>query len=184
MAKLILGVAGEMGSGKEAVSKHLVNTYKANAHNFSDILKDILNRLHLDITRENFAPLSLMLRKTFGEDVLAKAMYHDSVDDSADIVVVQGIRRIEDMAFLKQLPNFKFIFIDADMELRFKRVCHRKEKANDDSMSFEQFKASHQYETETTIPDLRNYADFMVDNNGAYADLYQQLDEIIKQNLS
>ena len=60
MAKLILGVAGEMGSGKEAVSKHLVNTYSANSHNFSQILKDILERLHLDVTRENFAPLSLV----------------------------------------------------------------------------------------------------------------------------
>ena len=184
MAKLILGIAGEMGSGKEAITKHLVNTYQANPHNFSQILKDILNRLYLDITRENFAPLSLALRKTFGEDVLAKAMYHDSVDDSAEIVVVQGIRRFEDMAFLKQLPNFKFLFIDADMELRFKRVSHRGEKANDSTMSYDQFKASHQYETELSIHDLKNYADYTIDNNGTYTELYKQLDEIIKQNLS
>jgi dephospho-CoA kinase len=180
MAKLILGVAGEMGSGKEAVSRYLVNNYQASAHNFSDILKDILNRLHLEITRENFSPLSLMLRKTFGEDILAKAMYHDSVNDEADIVVVQGIRRIEDMAFLKQLPNFKFIFIDAEMDVRFKLVSSRNEKANDGTMTFEQFKASHSYETETTIPDLRNYADLVIDNNGTYLELYEQLDKLLK----
>jgi dephospho-CoA kinase len=183
MAKLILGVAGEMGSGKEAVSRHLVSNYGADARNFSQILNDILIRLHLDITRENQAPLSLILRKTFGEDILAKAMYHDSVEDAADIVVIQGIRRVEDMTFLKQLPNFKFIYIKADMDVRYERVSKRREKANDGTMTFEQFEASHKYETEQTIPDLKNYADIVIENNGTYPELYAQIDEIVKQNL-
>jgi dephospho-CoA kinase len=181
MSKLILGIAGEMGSGKEAASRHLVSTYHASAHNFSQILNDVLNRLNLEITRENQAPLSLVLRKTFGEDILAKVMYHDSVEDIADIVVVQGIRRVEDMTFLKQLPNFKFLYINADMDIRFERVGKRREKANDGTMSFEQFEASHQYETEQTILDLKNYADIVIDNNGSYSELYKQIDEIVKQ---
>ena len=111
-------------------------------------------------------------------------MYHDSVEDSAEIVVVQGIRRVEDMAFLKQLPNFKFMFLDADMQLRFERVSKRGEKANDGTISFEEFKASHQYETEMTIRDLENYADYVIENNGTYTELYGQIDEIIKQNIA
>lgn len=184
MAKLILGIAGEMGSGKEAVSRHLVNTYNADARNFSQILSDILSRLYLENTRENLAPLSLILRKAFGEDILAKAMYHDSVEDKADIVVIQGIRRVEDMSFLRQLPNFKFLYIEADMDVRYERVCKRREKANDGMMTFEQFEKSHQYETEQTIPDLKNYADFVLDNNGTYPQLYKQVDEIVKQYIS
>lgn len=183
MAKLILGVAGEMGSGKEAVSKHLVQSYHANAHNFSQILNDVLNRLYLDITRENQTPLSGILRKTFGEDILAKVMYRDSVDDVSDVVVIQGIRRHEDMKFLKQLPNFKLLYIDADMETRFERVKVRGEKVNDSKMSFEEFKKTHEYETEQTILDLRSYADYTLNNNGAYTELYKQIDEIMKQNL-
>ncbi|HEX8974232.1 MAG TPA: AAA family ATPase [Patescibacteria group bacterium] len=183
MAKLILGIAGEMGSGKEAISKHLVNTYGAHSHNFSQILSDILERLYLEKTRENLTPLSFALRKNFGEDILAKVMYHDSVEDTADIVVVQGIRRIEDMTFLRQVPEFKFAFVDADMKLRYERVSERREKANDGLMTFDQFKASHQYETELTIPDLRNYADYVLDNNGTYAELYEQIDKIISQNI-
>ena len=183
MSKLILGIAGEMGSGKEAVTHHLVNNYQAHSHNFSQILNDVLKRLYLDITRENQTPLSGALRRIFGEDILAKVMYHDSVEDVADLVVVQGIRRIEDMAYLKQLPNFRFLYIDADMEVRFERVSKRREKINDGMMSFEQFKASHQYETEKTIPDLRNYANYVVDNNGTYLELYAKIDEILKENI-
>lgn len=183
MAKLILGIAGEMGSGKEAVTSHLSDVYSASAHNFSQILKDILERLYLPITRENFSPLSLALRKTFGEDILAKAMFQDAVNDKTDIIVVQGIRRQEDMAFLREFANFKFLYVDVDMETRFERIKKRKEKENDSSMTFEEFKASHEYETEKTILGLKDDADYIIKNNGTYAELYAQIDRVIVENL-
>lgn len=183
MAKLILGIAGEMGSGKEAVSTHLCEKYGASSRNFSQILKDILERLYLPIVRENFSPLSLALRQTFGEDILAKAMFQDAVNDKADIIVVQGIRRQEDMTFLKEFSNFKFLYIDADIKTRFERVKNRKEKENDALMTFEQFESSHQYETEKTIPPLRKDADYIIQNNGTYEQLYAQIDKVIVENL-
>jgi dephospho-CoA kinase len=181
MAKLILGIAGEMGSGKDAVAKHLSANYGAHTHNFSQILSDILNRLYLPIVRENQAPLSGMLRKTFGEDILAKVTYHDSIEDTADIIVVQGIRRLEDMTYLRQLPNFKLLYVEVDMETRYERVKKRGEKANDSEMSFEEFKKTHSYETELQIADLKNYATHTIDNNGTYQDLHKKVDEIVKQ---
>jgi len=184
MAKLILGIAGEMGSGKEAISTHLVQNYQASAHNFAQILNDILGRLYLEITRENQTPLSGFLRKTFGEDILAKAMYHDSAKDAHDIVVVQGIRRFEDITYLKQLPNFKFIFVEADMKLRYERTKKRNEKANDSTITFEEFEKSHKYETELQITDLKNYADHVINNNETYQELYKQVDEIIKKYIT
>ncbi|KKQ45403.1 MAG: dephospho-CoA kinase, CoaE, nonfunctional [Candidatus Moranbacteria bacterium GW2011_GWC2_37_8] len=183
MAKLILGIAGEMGSGKEAVSTYLCEKYGASSRNFSQILKDILERLYLPIMRENFAPLSLALRKTFGEDILAKVMFHDAVDDENDVIVVQGIRRRQDMVFLRELPNFKFIYVDADIETRFERVKNRKEKENDALITFEQFKASHEYETEKTILGLKDDADYMIQNNGTYEELYSQIDKIISNHI-
>lgn len=183
MAKLILGIAGEMGSGKEAISKHVVNTYNASAHNFSQILTDILHRLHLEITRENQASLSTMLRKNFSENILAKTLYFDVTEDNEEIVVVQGIRRIEEMELLKQMPNFKLLFIDVQMDVRFERISKRKEKVSDGTISFQEFEISHQNEADKKIPDLKNYADFVIDNNGGYPELYKQVDEIVNQNM-
>lgn len=183
MAKLILGIAGEMGSGKGMIAKHIVEERHGKAHNFAQIINDILTRLHLDITRENQTPLSGALRNIFGEDILAKVMYKDSVEDTNDIVVVQGIRREHDMELFKKIPNFKFIFVDADMETRYERVKKRHEKANDATMTFEEFRKTHEYETEQTIADLKNYADYVIDNNGTYVELYNQVETIIKDNL-
>lgn len=184
MAKLILGLAGEMGSGKGAITKHIVQNYKANEHKFSQMLRDILDRIFVEQSRENITTLSMVLRKNFGEDIMAKTMYHEAFNDEKDIIVIDGVRRIEDMKYLKEIPYFKFIFIDADMQTRYERVVKRAENSDEMKKTFAQFQAAHEYETEKTIPDLKNYADYVIENNGTYLELYQQIDEIIKQNIT
>lgn len=183
MAKLIIGIAGEMGSGKEAISQYLVEKYKASSHNFSQVLTDIAKRLYLPVTRETQTAISGMIRTTFGQDIMAKVMASDSKEDLADIVVVQGIRRNQDMDHLRELPNFKLIYVEADIVLRYGRVKKRGEKENDATMTFEQFKHSHTYETELAIADLKQYAAHVVNNDGTYEQLYKQIDEIVAQHM-
>ena len=52
----------------------------------------------------------------------------------------------------------------------------------DKIMTFEEFQKEHELETELQIRDLKNYANYVVDNNGTYTDLYEQIDKIIKEN--
>ncbi len=183
MPKLILGIAGEMGSGKGTIAKHVVQEHKGNSHRFSTILRDILNRVYLEHSRDNMQKLSTMLRKTYGEDILAKAMYHDAESDANDLVVIDGVRRMADIAFLKELPHFKLVYVEADMQNRFERIARRGENSDDAEQTFEEFKKAHEDESEIQILDLKNYADFVVDNNMVYADLYKQIDEIIAENI-
>lgn len=183
MAKLILGIAGEMGSGKGTVAKHVVAEYGASTRRFSTILRDLLDRVYVEQTRENIANISTALRKTFGEDLLAKAMYHDTQNDASEIVVVDGVRRLADIAYLRELPQFKLIYVEADMRIRYERIIKRGENADDLTKTFEEFQKDHELETELQIRDLKNYANYVMDNDGTYIDLYKQLDEIIKENL-
>ena len=183
MSKLILGITGEIGSGKGVIAKHVVDNYKADAHKFSQVLREVLNRLHLEENRENLAKLSLILRKNFGEDVLAKSMYHDAYEDEFDVVVIDGIRRLEDIRYLRELDHFKLIYIEADMETRYERIKKRVENVGEAEKTFEQFKQEHELETELQIHDLKNYAQYVVENSGTFNDLHKQIDEIIKQNL-
>ena len=44
----------------------------------------------------------------------------------------------------------------------------------------QEFKDDHQLETETTIGDLREMADVIIDNNGSVEELQKQVDELIK----
>ena len=181
MAKIIIGVAGEMGSGKEAISQYLVEKYHSSSHNFSQVLTDIAKRLYLPITRETQTAISGMIRTTFGQDIMAKVMANESKEDSTEIVVVQGIRRPQDMDQLRELPNFKLIYVEADIVVRYGRVKKRGEKENDATMTFEQFQHSHTYETELAIAGLKEYAAHVVKNDGTMEQLHKQVDEIIAQ---
>ncbi len=184
MAKLILGIAGEMGSGKGTVAKHITLEHKANTRRFSTILRDLLDRIYVDQTRENMSTISTVLRKNFGEDILAKAMYHDTQNDEHEIVVVDGVRRLADIIYLRELPHFKLVYIEAEMENRYERIVKRGENTDDSTKTFEEFKKDHELETELQIIDLKNYANYVVNNDGSFVELHKQLDDIIKENLA
>ena len=183
MAKLILGIAGEMGSGKGTIAKHITLEHKGNTHRFSTILRDVLDRLYLEQSRENIQILSMILRKNYSEDIMAKSMYHDVQNDEHDIVVVDGVRRLADIVFLKELPQFKLIYVEADMQNRYERIVKRGENTDDSTKTFEEFKAEHDADSEIQIMDLKNYANYVVENDGTYPELYSQINDIIKENL-
>ncbi len=179
MAKLILGLAGEMGSGKGTVAKHIVEEHKGSSHRFSTILRDILDRAYLEQSRDNMQTLSTILRKNFGEDLLAKSIYHDTKNDEHDIVVVDGVRRMADILYLGEVPHFKLIYVDADIKNRYERIVKRGENADDGKKSFSEFEQANKDESESQIRELKNYANYIVDN----IELYKQIENIIKENL-
>lgn len=183
MAKLILGLVGEMSCGKGTIAEHMKGKYHSSTHRFSTVLRDVLDRLHLEQSRGNIQILSEILRKSYGEDIFAKSMLHDVEGDSGDIVVVDGVRRIEDIGFLRELSHFKLIFIEADMRVRYERLTGRRENSDDQVKTFEEFKREHEADSELQIRELKNYADYVVDNNGSYLDLYHAIDAIVAENM-
>lgn len=182
MAKLILGLAGEMGCGKGTAAKHIIEEHKGSAHRFSTVLRDVLDRLYLEQSRDNMQTLSTILRKNFGEDLLAKSIYHDTANDNNDIVIVDGVRRMADILYLQEVPHFKLIYIEADIKVRYERIMKRGENSDDANKTFSEFEKSNQDESESQIRELRNYAHYVIDNNGTFIDLYKQIENIIKEN--
>ncbi len=181
--RIIIGTVGEIASGKGSVTKYLVQKYDASEYRFSDILKDILQRVHLDVVRENFASLSLGLRKYYGQDILAYALAQDIKNDDNKIIVVDGIRRIQDLKYLKEMQEFVLVYVDTGIKVRYDRLIGRDEKQDDKMKTFEEFKNDHKLETETSIKELKNIADVTIDNNGTLEKLNKQIDKIIEEKL-
>lgn len=177
--KIILGITGEMASGKDTVTKYIVEKYSAKRFMFSDPLRDILDRLHLPQVRVNLASLSHTLRQTFGEDILAHVIENDAKKDKHELVVIDGIRRVSDIDLVRKLPEFTLVYVEADMERRYNRLTGRHQNVDDQTKTFDEFKQDHLLETELSIPPLRVDAKYIINNDGTLEELYEQVDKVI-----
>ncbi|KKU18900.1 MAG: hypothetical protein UX30_C0023G0006 [Candidatus Saccharibacteria bacterium GW2011_GWA2_46_10] len=168
-----------MASGKGTIAKYATEKYNARTWRFSTMLRDVLDRLSLEQSRDNMQTLSTILRQNFGEELFARVMAEDVKKDTSEIIVVDGVRRLADIKYLKEIPQFKLAYLEADMQKRYERIVKRAENSDDAKKTFEDFKKAHEDESELQIKDLKNHADFLIDNNGSYEDLYAQVDKIL-----
>jgi dephospho-CoA kinase len=181
MARHIIGLVGRQGSGKGTAAKILAEKYGAELFRFSAILGDMLNRIAVEKTRDNMIKLSECLRNAFGEDVLAYAIEKDAVDSTADIVVIDGIRRIEDIAALEPLPNFRLIEVSAPAKTRYDRMTHRGEKSGENNMTWEEFAEQEQAPTELSIPSVAARAWKAIDNAETEKELEAKIDVMMTE---
>ena len=181
MSKMILGFTGPIASGKEVVKKYLENKYGADSFKFSNILRHILDYLDIDQNRDNLIALSTFLRQQYGEDILAKAIAKEVKEATNDTIIVDGIRRLMDIKYLKEIPGFTLIAIDAQPEIRYNRSVSRNENPGDADKSYATFLSDHQKETETSIPEVMAEAKYQLDNNGDLETLYREIDKIMEK---
>lgn len=182
MKKTILALAGEMGSGKGAISRYLISKYHAEVHRGSDQLRDILDRMHIEKNRENISNLSTALRGIFGDDILSKTIVGDIGQSDNPLIIIDGVRRREDLYDFQKLEGFIFVYVDADIDTRYARVVSRGENISDTTKTLAEFLKESKAETETRISGLRDIADRVIENNGTMEELQEKIEEILENN--
>jgi dephospho-CoA kinase len=183
MPKLIVGLVGLQGCGKGTMADLLQKEFNASYCRFSAILSDLLDRLAVEKTRANLISLSIKLREAFGEDVLSHAIAKQITSQEEDIVILDGIRRTDDIAALEPLPNFVLVAITADAKLRFERMKKRGEKVGESDMTWEQFQADESAPTEATIPAVMARARHSLTNEGSREELETKIRALMAELL-
>ena len=179
--KFIIGLVGTNASGKGYVSEYIVKNYGGIQITFSGYLARVLDAMNLERTKENLIKMSVALRREFGEETFSHTVSTDAIHSDQEIVVVDGIRRIGDLANFKPLSEFKLIGIDADPKIRFERMKARVgDKKDDATTTWETFQKKETAPTEVTIPEVIKLVDFQIDNSGTVQDLEKKIDEVMK----
>lgn len=83
-----------------------------------------------------------------------------------EFVVVEGIRRLADMVHIETHEHFYFCYVETSPEKRFERLTKRRQNTDDASKTETQFVKDAQLEAELGIRELKEQAEFVIDNNG------------------
>lgn len=179
MKKIVIGIAGEMASGKDTIAEYIVKKHGGLMLGFSMPLRAVLKELEQEESRTNMQELSTWAREKFGQDLLAKIIAKRVKTSPSEVIAIQGVRRLPDIKYLKEVPEFKLIYVEADVEKRLERIRARKQNPDDASKTMEQFQKELGQESEQQIKGLREHADHMIDNNGTKDELYSRVDGIV-----
>ncbi len=177
--KIIIGLVGETGSGKDTVANHIGKRYGVPLLRFADPLKKTLSTLVEHPSKEDHAWLYGALKERFGEDVLHNALRRQIIGATENVLCVNGLRMPKDEDFIRSFEADYIIYITADQHMRWERSVSRGEKADDDQTfeEFQKFEATAQ--TEKAVPQIGERADFTIVNDGTLNDLLTKVDVIM-----
>ena len=174
---VVVVFVGEKLSGKEQAAQHLVKKYGFHGYHFSRILTDILQRLHLPVSRVNQMHLVGALRERFGGGVLAEVIKQDILKHGYKRVVLDGLRHPAEYDALKALPGFLLVYLTAPLNVRYQRARQRREKVGEHRLSLQDFKREEKLVTDVFISKLGHKAKVKVVNEGSLSELYRKLEE-------
>ncbi len=186
--KIIIGITGTIGAGKGTIVDYLIKS-KGFIH-FSareDVINKEIEKRELPITRDNMVLVANDLRKNYGPSYVAEELFK-MAQDSDKNCVLESLRTAGEIESLKKKGKFFLFAVDAERKTRYTRIQKRKNIQSDD-VSFEKFTEQEETEMRSDDPNKQNLskcismADYILDNNGTFEELYKKVDEIIEKYL-
>jgi len=179
--KVVIGLVGETGSGKDTIANYLQEKYGVWLMRFADPLKDTLKIYFDQFSKDDQQWLAMAFRKRFGNDILGRAL-KQKVENAEGLISINGLRMPEDYDFVRSFSPSVIIYVTADQKLRWERTSSRGEKT-DDKMDFAYFQELEKAETEVHIPEIGAKADFTIRNEKDLEHLLSEADRIMAEIL-
>ena len=183
LKSIVFGLTGKNASGKGTVAE-ILKKKNFIYHSLSDSLRDELNALKKEETRENLIDIGNKLREKGGPGVLADKLIPKL--NSENNHIVDSIRNPLEVISLRKetlLRRFFLISVDANSRLRYDRLCSRGRIGDTDS--WEKFVEQEKKEENNDDPNKQQLsrtmemADYSIDNSGTLEELEAQVNSII-----
>jgi dephospho-CoA kinase len=185
MAKLVIATVAEKGAGKGLfveLLKKLLPRKRIVSVRFSDPIREILEILGKEITRENTQILATAIRKGFDDEgVFAPVLQKRIQAIDADVIVLDGLRKAEEVPYVRELGGI-LVSVSASPEVRYQRIKDRGENTGEQGMSWEQFLREEGGAPEIAIRTIgETMADATIENNGTVEEFEKKIQGFLNQ---
>ncbi|MEN6559249.1 MAG: AAA family ATPase [Acidobacteriota bacterium] len=174
----LIGLTGTNGAGKGEAAAYF-GTRGYAYHSLSDVIREELARRGEPASRDNLIRTGNDLRRSFGPDVLARRTM--AKIGPGERAVIDSIRNLREIEFLRRQEGFLLLAIDAPIELRFARAARRgrDESAGD----LETFRKKEGQERAggagaQQLEACLAAADRLIVNDGTLAEFQRKLEEV------
>jgi len=173
---IVVGITGMPGSGKSLAAQYLVRKGFEKVE-MGDIIREEMKKKKMRITNKSIREFSLLLRKKFGNDVVARLTLIELRKKKGNIVIV-GLRGAGEIRyFRKRMKQFYVIALVAPKSLRYKRL--RARGRDDDPKNIEEFEFREAKEKRYGVEGAIRNADFVVSNTSSVKQLKRDLDSLL-----
>jgi len=182
MVSKVIGVVGEIGSGKDEVLKYLRAKYGVSFLSIGDIVRKMAEDEGVEGTRENLEAISRRCFQDIGKDCFVRMAEEEIVRQGWKVAGISGVRTPDDVELLRKTFGKDFILVRVDIKdplVRFGRARRRHEER--DPLTYEAFQAQDNKEEETfKISAAGAAADYVLDNSGPLESLHSQIDGLVE----
>jgi len=185
MDKHNLGIIAQISAGKDTLAQmvgELIVPKTIQIINFSDWIGEELIKRGRIKTQGNYQLTSRELRQEYGEACLGYEVQKRALHSFADLPILTGIRRAEDITPLRDLPgDLHLLYLTAPAEKRWQWQIARRTRPGEAGKTFEQFMREDADECEVHIRQIgEQLADGHINNNGTLEDLRHRLELFIR----
>jgi len=180
-AKTIIAIAAMPGAGK-AMASELARDRGMPVFLCGDVVREEASRRRLSPTPENLGGLMLKMREEEGPDVMAKRLIPKINDARSNVVVVEGLRGLEELELLRKHFKVRLLAIHSPPDQRFQRLLRR--RRSDDPKTSEEFHQRDQRELAVGVGSVMVLADNLIVNDSTIEAFKLKLNRFYEEVLS
>lgn len=173
--KIVIGFVGLAGAGKSSALEGIKSI--GTIITMGDVIRKEAELRNIPRTSENLGMIAKELRKKYGNNIIAKKSVELIKENPSNIIVVDGLRSMNEVNIFREFWKFPIISIIIDEEIRIKRLLERRRE--DDSIKIEDIKERDEREIEFGLKEVIENSDYKINNNSTITDLQEKTRKII-----
>ncbi|NHV11728.1 MAG: flagellar hook-basal body complex protein FliE [Candidatus Verstraetearchaeota archaeon] len=175
---MIICLTGMPGSGKTTISE-IVKEMGIPVIVMGDVVREEARIRGIEPTPKNLGKLMIEMREKMGANVIAKRCVDKIKELNSKIVLVEGVRSLEEVEEFRKVGDAKIIAVHSSPKTRYERLSRR--GRSDDPKSWEEFRERDLRELDVGIGRVISLADEIIINEGTLEDLKENMLKVFRK---